>query len=986
MVIASTRNGAHFNSPHGGLADMFVVNQLREMVSNVASLRKDMFSRFADPRRDVESECGYPSGINFSPEKYQDLYDHEPMAKRVVDIYPREAWQMPPKVFTKDKSKVVTDFDLAFVKLDQMVAQGRSWHKSDDCLTTMGYLARSNEQCRIGKFGVMLIGLNDGKFLHTPVEWAKVDWGDEPVPRDGQAQDITGVTAYTVDSSVAAQATQPTGRQGTDEQYSGTQFSTWAAMGGGDVAKTPKDRRITFIRVFPEHLVQVVQYESALTNPRFGQPIMYLITMNDPRQHATGVGLPQTTVRVHWSRVVHHADNLTSSEVFGVPAIRPVLYPIMDIKKVRGASAEGYWSASFPGISFETHPQLGGDVDIDTQGLRNMYEQYKNSLQRALFLSGMAAKTLGPTVTEPRTHIDIQIETICISLACPKRVFMGSERGELASSQDDSSWNDRLRAYQQRFITPKIIAPFIDRLIMYGVLPEPDDGYFVDWPDLDSMSDQQKATVGLTRAQMWGAFITGDLEQVMTPEFFATNFDTISAGDAKKMLKQAAKAQEEQQTEDAATAQEHGMVPTPPAGFQHPPQPPMAPGGKPGGKPPGGKPFGGPPKPPGGAPKPPPQPKQAAAQATQNYNQFSDYEGGNASVNAAIRDVGYIADSCVHPSVTPSQLRQALKRVFSGLSDEDAVAVGRRFGVFGGDALKTLTTKLYGVKGRWDAAVRGDAKAKRMAAEATQGVVSGLPRLQQLAGVLNMNSEHDDRGRFTSSQAAYPHMAHLLNGTELHSEGHTKAGAKQVAKELRSQGTYANLWKDAKTKTHFVTTTNFNPNHDNRGRFSSVDDSDVAEDRTRQRTREILDKVRDKLQTPYTTKGTAGKYRNPDGTWSPERQPLHERIERSFYKDVKQPPDGAKTVYMTGGGAGSGKSSLFHEHETTGMPSKDKAPLIDPDAAKQQIPEMAQRAAAGDRGAASYVHAGVERRRVERHARGGQEGLQPDLRHDRRQL
>ena len=52
-------------------------------------------------------------------------------------------------------------------------------------------------------------------------------------------------------------------------------------------------------------------------------------------------------------------------------------------------------------------------------------------------------KVWGTTELLLRTpFIEVHLQAICIKIPCPKRVFMGSERGELASAQDDSQWND----------------------------------------------------------------------------------------------------------------------------------------------------------------------------------------------------------------------------------------------------------------------------------------------------------------------------------------------------------------------------------------------------------------------------------------------------------------------------------------------------------------------------------------------------------------
>lgn len=262
--------------------------------------------------------------------------------------------------------------------------------------------------------------------------------------------------------------------KGTDAQYVGVQLGPPSYPSDRPASK--KDRKLIYLRPFDESLVQIVQYEANLSNPRFGQPVMYRVTLNDPREQHSGIGLPLATVRVHWSRVIHITDACGSMDIFHPPRLRPVLNAVLDVRKVRGAAAEGYYKSCFTGLQFSTHPQLGGDVLVDVPATRRAVEDYQNTLQRFLIGMGGQWSTLAPTVVDPTPHVNIQIEAICIQLGCPVRVFRGSERGELASSQDDSSWNDRVRERQLNTITPKIIIPFVDRLIQMGVLPEPKTG------------------------------------------------------------------------------------------------------------------------------------------------------------------------------------------------------------------------------------------------------------------------------------------------------------------------------------------------------------------------------------------------------------------------------------------------------------------------------------------------------------------------------
>lgn len=308
----------------------------------------------------------------------------------------------------------------------------------------------------------------------------------------------------------------------------------------GAELKEPATRRegarLLYVRAFDESLAKITRYETDPTNPRYGQPVEYLITFNDPDNESTGsAGVPLADRHVHWTRIVHLADNLGSSEVFGVPRMRPVYNRLYDLKKLYSGSAEMYWRGAFPGLAIETHPQLGGDVEMDTVSIRGQLEQYMNGLQRYLSLMGMSAKSLAPQVVDPTPQINVQIEAICIYLGVPKRIFLGSERGELSSAQDDSTWNDRLRYRQEMYITPRIIVPFVDRLIELGVLPEPQQ-YNARWPELDSLSAKDQAAVAVQRTDALSKYVGGNVEAVMTPLDFLTRILGMDGEEAEAII------------------------------------------------------------------------------------------------------------------------------------------------------------------------------------------------------------------------------------------------------------------------------------------------------------------------------------------------------------------------------------------------------------------------------------------------------------------
>jgi hypothetical protein len=578
--MKTRRAGAFRNNlPANGEAEQ-ALNQLNELVDNVWSCREDLFSQIMGGRNQIWTECNYPDAI--VADVFRQLFDRMAIAERVVQLYPKESWQVMPEVYEEESGDKETEFEKSWAEVGSHLYGEDSCYKDEDGALIWTYLHRADVLSGIGVFGVILLGVDDGRLLEEPLD------GVEP---DGAPKDMSGVAGTALDRDQDSRSKKDDGggirssdyvgpdlvskdiyggqlpraleqpyasTMGTDAQYFQVQFSPMRPPGSGQ----GKKRKLLFLRVFDESLVQVVQYEASMYNKRFGQPLMYRITLNDPRVPHTGVGLPLATVRVHWSRVIHIADNLTNSEIFGVPRMRPVLNNILDLQKLYGGSAEGYWRSAFTSLSLETHPQLGGDVIIDKAMTTRMMQNYYARLNRWLVLTGMSAKTLAPQVISPQPFIDPQIEAICYHLGCPKRVFMGSERGELASSQDDADWNGRLTHRQHMHLTPRIIVPFVNRLIQIGVLPEPKQ-YYVDWPDLDATTDKDKAAIAQTKTMALSSYVQANCETVIAPHDFLTKFLGFSDTEAEDMLD----TSQETEEEDMMTGRTPGGEPEPPPQF-----------------------------------------------------------------------------------------------------------------------------------------------------------------------------------------------------------------------------------------------------------------------------------------------------------------------------------------------------------------------------------------------------------------------------------
>lgn len=439
------------------------VRRFDHIVNNINYARRDFINQIMDRRRNLDDECGWPRDEP-SAHEYKDLYDRFEIAARVVEIYPKESWQVTPTIYESEDPEVITPFEASWDSLGAQL-RGKSWFAEEEGSVIWDYMIRADILSGIGQYGVILLGLGDGQPLNT-----------EAKRRD----------------------------------------------------KMP----LLYMRAFPESLAPITSWETDKYNRRYGMPHTYQITFNDPKDRQSGLGVTTGTVDVHWSRIIHIADNLGSSEVLGVPRMRPVLNRLLDIRKLYGGSAEMYWKGAFPGLSIETLPQLGGDVDVDDDAVKDEMEGYFNGLQRYMRLTGMTAKTLTPTVVDPSPQIEKHIEAICIKGGYPVRIFKGSERGELASTQDDDAWNDRLKFRQLTHNTPRVIVPTVDRLIQVGVLPEPKESLKAEWPDLTSKSDNEKAEVGTKRTTAFAQYIAAGGPEYIAPVTYFTLFLGFSDEDA----------------------------------------------------------------------------------------------------------------------------------------------------------------------------------------------------------------------------------------------------------------------------------------------------------------------------------------------------------------------------------------------------------------------------------------------------------------------
>jgi hypothetical protein len=534
--MISNRKGTIF----GVQDDPFAAALSEQLISNAYALRTDMTREALFARKDVNRECDYPSTDEMTITDYTEMYNRNPIGTRVVSVMPSECWQVFPQVYEDEDASVTTPFEEAFKKLGDLLLEGeQSYFDSEQVGNPLWeYLARADKLSGIGHFGLILIGIDDGKPLSEPVD----GFDDEGISEDTEF--------------INNLAKQPK-----DEKKVVGEESAKTKKPGSENGKTKKsEHKLLYLSVFAETSVTSIEYNANIHSPRYRKPSFYSIDLGSESTSYVTAGREERSIRVHWSRVVHICDNMDSSEVIGVPRQRPVWNNLLNLVKIYGGDAEGFWKNCVMRIFLETHPQLGGDVELDEDSLRERMFDMENGLQKWAALMGMSAKTIAPSVVDPTSHINVQVEAICIILGIPLRIFKGSERGELASGQDDSTWNDRVRARRYSYLIPRVIVPFVNRLIALGVLPLPKDRYRIDWEDPEIMKPAEKAAIAVQHVDAMSKYIAGGVDVLMDPMDFMTRELDIEDEDAEGILQRAMEAQEEKQAEAEAAQEEAAKV------------------------------------------------------------------------------------------------------------------------------------------------------------------------------------------------------------------------------------------------------------------------------------------------------------------------------------------------------------------------------------------------------------------------------------------
>ena len=407
--------------------------------------------------RDLYQTMGYPRTL--TPEDYTSVYLRQDIAARIVDTFPDATWREPPEVLGSVSG--------SFKALDKRLQIWRGLHRAD-------------RLAGLGKYGVIVLGLDGGEPMHTPA--------------------------------------------------------------------TKTGYNLLYMQPHGERTADAVTWEDNPSSPRYGKPIMYRVTTG---VNWTGTGAGQKIMTVHHSRVIHFAERALEDESIGTPRLERIWNRLMDLDKLLGAGGEIYWQNAAQVMHMRADLDVDWDPD-EAAALTAQVEEMQNGLRRSLRTRGVDISNIAPGLqgADPSSVIDRQLDMIGGATGIPKRILIGSERGELSSQQDENNFTGRIEERREQYAGPSIAEAFINRGLRLGFLSGSFEG--LQWPENDTLGEAARADIATKNAQAISTYaMAPGAELLVSPQEFR---ETLGYKDALPAL-----IEDDTLSEDEAVIQFNAM-------------------------------------------------------------------------------------------------------------------------------------------------------------------------------------------------------------------------------------------------------------------------------------------------------------------------------------------------------------------------------------------------------------------------------------------
>lgn len=235
----------------------------------------------------------------------------------------------------------------------------------------------------------------------------------------------------------------------------------------------------------------------------YGMPTMFQFREGDVRSDSESTAnFASRNLTIHPDRVIILGDIIN-----GVPLLRAPYNDFVNLEKISGGSGESFLknAARQLNINFDREVNL---TDIATahgvkpEELRGIFDQVTEGLNQGVdqtvITQAANVTPLVANVPDPQQHFNVSLMSAAAAMMIPVMVWIGSQTGERASSEDQKDWNKTMQGRRVQILASDI-ETVVAHLIRIGLV-KPVSETFVYWSDLS------EATLGekLANAKLMG--------------------------------------------------------------------------------------------------------------------------------------------------------------------------------------------------------------------------------------------------------------------------------------------------------------------------------------------------------------------------------------------------------------------------------------------------------------------------------------------------
>ena len=245
----------------------------------------------------------------------------------------------------------------------------------------------------------------------------------------------------------------------------------------------------SLVKIVPlyESQLKVLETQNDVMKDDYGMPTMYQYsaTVGNRNEHTA------SSISIHPSRLVIASEGADDGSIYGISALEAPYNSLMDLRKIIGASAEGFYKNAAQSIVFDLNDAATAKINqtLLDKFNENVDDFMRNRSRRSLWTPGMKANVLTSTLTSPVDAFNSALNDTAAASKIPATILIGQQTGRLASGEDSKQFLSTLQSRRVNFQS-EMVRNVLDWFIKYGVLPSSE--YEIEWSDLMAANDEQK--------------------------------------------------------------------------------------------------------------------------------------------------------------------------------------------------------------------------------------------------------------------------------------------------------------------------------------------------------------------------------------------------------------------------------------------------------------------------------------------------------------